>query len=274
MQLPPTSETEGEASSTPASGGQPVPTGWQRTLGYGVHLYTASGILAAFAAMAEILSSDCQPRWVFGWLLLATLIDATDGPLARRFQVKWTAAAIDGRTIDDLLDYLTFVFIPLVLVFRMQWLPAGAGWTVALAMGASLLGFAHVHAKEESAGFFRGFPSYWNIYAFYAGLAWAHEVSWLAAVLLWVLTAATVAPIRMIYPNLAPPPWRPWVLGGAAVWTILLVAMLPWYPHVPLIWVILSLVYPLAYFALSLVLDARRKNAVAENAAAPPGLKR
>ena len=225
--------------------------------GYAVHVYTASGIIPAFFAAVEIASPVTDPRWVFFYLLITLAIDATDGPLARRFHVKHTAAKIDGRTIDDLLDYLTFAFLPLLLVWRMDWLPAGTGWTVSLAMGASLFGFANRDAKDEANGFFRGFPSYWNIYAFYAGLMTALWGPWPAAVLLWFLTLATVAPLWLIYPNLAPQPLRTWLLVGAAIWTLIVVVILPSYPQVSPFWFWLSLLYPAFYTAASFY-QARR----------------
>lgn len=244
-----------------AAGHRPAPEHWGRKAvvqGYAVHLLTASGIIPAFAAMAEIVSDDCDPRWVFAYLFLATLIDAVDGPLARRWHVKTVAPAISGRTVDDLLDYLTFAFIPLMLVWRMQWLPMDFGWTVVLAMGASLLGFAHSGAKREEEGFFRGFPSYWNIFAFYAGLITPMFNAWVTLALLLLLTVATVSPIWLLYPNLTPYPYRPWVLGGAAVWAMILLIMIPFYPRLP-VWVtLISLVYPLGYTLLSFWLSWRK----------------
>ena len=218
---------------------------------YGVHVFTASGIIPAAFAMREIASPDCDPTVVFLMLLLNTLIDAVDGPLARRYHVKTRAAAIDGRTIDDLLDYLTFAFIPLTLIWRMNWLPDGFGWTVTLAMGASLFGFAHRDAKDENGGFFRGFPSYWNIFAFYAGILFTSVGVWSVAVSLWMLTVLTVLPVRFIYPNLAPGRWRKPLLGGAIVWSLLMLAMLYDYPSPPVWLTVVSLIYPLVYVVAS-----------------------
>ena len=72
----------------------------------------------------------------------------------------------------------------------MGWLPGSANghdgfdlslaW-VAPAMMASLLGFANTGAKDEAAGFFLGFPSYWNLYAYYAGYWSTHGGAWLSA---------------------------------------------------------------------------------------------
>jgi phosphatidylcholine synthase len=240
-------------------GGLSAPTpGWPFAA-YAVHAYTASGAAMAFLATAEICRDTPDPRWVFAWLLVAVAIDATDGPLARRFQVKRRLPRIAGRTIDDLVDYLTFTFVPLLLVWRMDWLPPPAGLWTAAAMMASLFGFAATDAKQEEEGFFRGFPSYWNIYAFYAGILSTRLGTPPSGLLIVVLTVLTVAPVRFVYPNLAPRPWRWPVLAGAGIWAAMLLAMLPSYPKSPAWLVWLSLVYPALYVALSVYLDARHK---------------
>lgn len=223
----------------------------RRSAAYGVHVFTAAGIVPAALAMYEIIQPDCDPKLVFLWLLLTTVIDAIDGPLARRLNVKRYAASIDGRTIDDLLDYLTFAFIPLMLIWRMDWLPAGTGPTVILAMAASLFGFSHVHAKDEQRGLFRGFPSYWDSYAFYAGIFSTLISPWLSAVLLWILTALTVAPVWVIYPNLAPTKWYRSILVGTLLWAAIMVVMLWHYPRPPLWLVVISLIHPLYYLYAS-----------------------
>jgi len=233
----------------------------QQLRAHGVHLYTASGVVVAFLAAAELCAPQPDPRWVFGWLAVAALIDATDGPLARRWQVTRHAPQIAGRTIDDIVDYLTFTFVPLVLVWRLQWLPPPVGLWPALAMIASLLGFAHTGAKQEGEGFFRGFPSYWNVFAFYTGLWVPRYGPVLPAVVLVLLAVGTVLPVRFLYPNLAPWPWRGPLMVGAFVWVGLVLTMLPSFPVVPswLVWV--SLVYPGGYTGLSVYLDlaARRR---------------
>jgi phosphatidylcholine synthase len=229
----------------------------RRLRAWSVHVLTASGITFDLLAVRELVSAEPDPRRVFLLLLVPVVIDGIDGPLARRWDVKTWAGAVDGRTIDDIVDYLTFTFVPLLLVWRMGWLPEPAAPWVLIALVASLLGFAHTQAKQEDDGFFRGFPSYWNAYAFYAGVWAAGHGPALNAGVLVALAALTVAPVRFLYPNLAPRPWRVPLLVGAAAWTALLVAMLPGYPAppAPLVWA--SLAYPAFYVALSLALDAR-----------------
>ncbi|TWU08088.1 CDP-alcohol phosphatidyltransferase family protein [Stieleria varia] len=224
---------------------------------YLVHLLTASGVIPAAFAVREMVQPECNVVVVFGLLLLTTLIDAVDGPLARRFDVKETAASVDGRVIDDLLDYLTFAFIPLMLIWRMQWMPSGLGWTVTLAMMASLLGFAHREAKDEARGVFRGFPSYWNLYAIYAGVFSTQISPWLTASMLWILTALTVMPVWVLYPNLAPRKWKRPIFLGGIVWVgCLAFILLSDYPSSPMSMVLLSLVYP-AFYVVASVKHAR-----------------
>ena len=87
---------------------------------------------------------------------------------------------------------------------------------------------------------------------------WAARIAAVVVVLL-VLALATVLPFRFVYPNLAPRPWRGPLLSGAAIWSLLLIAMLPSYPHPPAWMYWLSLIYPLAYTALSFYLDVQTR---------------
>ena len=236
----------------PSTDARPLTAG-ERIRGYAVHLYTASGIVLAALAAAEIFSARPDPRLVFALFAAATIVDGTDGFLARRWEVKRTAPAIDGRAIDDIVDYITFTFLPLLLVWRMGWVADPALLWISPALIASLFGFANAGAKDESGGFFLGFPSYWNVVAFYAGLV----NPLVSAVMIVALAVLTLAPVRFIYPTLAPRPWRMPLLIGAFAWLALMLAMLPDYPDVApwLLWV--SLVYPLLYTVLSWHLSRR-----------------
>lgn len=224
-----------------------------RAAAWAVHLYTAAGVVFAMLATLEACRTTPDARRVFLWIAIAVLIDATDGPLARRFQVKSVLPHIQGRTIDDIVDYLTFTFIPLLLVVRLQWVPEPTLLFVAPALIASLLGFANTGAKDEARGFFLGFPSYWNIVVFYLGIAAAAGLQLLNGIVLLALAVLTVTPVGFIYPNLAPRRWKAVILGGAFVWLVLVLAMLPPYPHPPMWMLWLSLAYPVIYTVISVV---------------------
>lgn len=234
-----------------------APTTGQRARAYAVHLYTASGIVLALLAAMEIASPAPRPVRVFLLLAGTVLIDASDGPLARLWQVKRYAPAIDGRTIDDIVDYITYTFLPLLLVWRMGWLPEPAALWIAPALLASLFGFSNSGAKDEESGFFLGFPSYWNVVALYAGVVAEGWGPWPNVAIVLALAALTLAPVGFVYPNLAPRAWRVPVLAGALAWLVLLFAMLRDYPRVPGWLLLLSLLYPAFYTALSVHLRRR-----------------
>ncbi|HEU4559622.1 MAG TPA: hypothetical protein VFS20_17350 [Longimicrobium sp.] len=244
------------ARPTPPETGRGTPA--RRAKAYAVHVYTASGIALAFWAAAEMCRPEPDARLVFALLAGAVVIDATDGPLARAWEVKRWAPAIDGRTIDDIVDYITYTFLPLLLVWRMGWVPSPAAAWIVPALIASLFGFANAGAKDEAGGFFLGFPSYWNVVAFYAGIVHHFHGPWPNAVMLLALAVLTVAPVRFLYPNLAPRPWKLPLLAGAVLWLAIMVAMLLLdYPYEPGWLVLLSLVYPVFYVVLSMILARR-----------------
>ena len=229
---------------------------------YFVHVLTASGVGFAFLAMAEVIRTDLDPRWVFGWLTLAVLIDAADGPLARKWNVQSYAPRIVGGTIDIIVDYLTFTFIPLTLVWRMDWLPGWDGLWVTIVMVASLFGFANTSAKQTQAGFFLGFPSLWNVVAYYVGfiaVEYGTVGSYACLAALFVLTVLTLVPVRFVYPNQVAMPWRAIVTIGGVLWLIVLLALLPTFPELPAWggeWVLWgSFIFPAFYFGLSGWLD-------------------
>ena len=91
-----------------------------------VHAYTAAGAVAAFAGTVAVF--DGRYRDSFLCMIAATVIDATDGLLARSARVREVLPGFDGSRLDDIVDYLTFVFLPVLLLFQPGCcLPGGAG---------------------------------------------------------------------------------------------------------------------------------------------------
>ncbi len=129
---------------------------------WGVHAYTSSGAIAAFAGTLAVIAGDY--RAAFLWMVAATIVDATDGVLARLARVKEMVPGFDGARLDDIVDYLTYVFLPVLLLYHAGDLPRGAAGflTAAAVLLSSAYGFASLDAKTEDY-FFTGFPSYWNI---------------------------------------------------------------------------------------------------------------
>ena len=95
-----------------------------RLAGAAVHLYTASGTVLALLIVIAAWTGRTTTAL---WLGLATLfIDGTDGMLARRLRVKETIPWFDGARLDDIVDYMTYVFAPVVLLWTADHLPGGA----------------------------------------------------------------------------------------------------------------------------------------------------
>ena len=218
------------------------------------HLYTASGAILAFLAATSIFEHDY--RTAFFWLYLQVVIDATDGVLARALRVKERLPWFNGAKLDDIVDYLCYVFIPALFVWRALLVPDRWSVPVAAAMLlSSAYGFNRDDAKTEDH-FFLGFPSYWNIVVFYLFVArWPAEVN--AAILL-VLAALVFVPIRYLYPSRGAVLQTP-TLALGLVWGALMLVMLWQFPAVSRGVFLASLVFPLYYVAVSLWLEIRRR---------------
>lgn len=185
----------------------------------------------------------------------AVLIDGTDGALARWARVKAVLPAFDGGKMDDLVDYLNYVVVPTVLFYQWGFFPEGLGIAVsAFPLMASVYGFCHAEAKT-SDHFFRGFPSYWNILAFY--LFALSTPPWLNAWAVIILSALVFAPVYFVYPSRTPT-LRPltWLLGG--LWAVMILGLIWQLPHPSRVLLAASLFFPLYYLVLSLVLQGRR----------------
>jgi phosphatidylcholine synthase len=237
-----------------------------------VHLYTASGFVLAFLAAQAAIDHDF--RSAFLYLSAQVLVDATDGLLARAARVSEQLPWFSGSKLDDLVDYLTYVFVPALIVWRG--LLVVDPWTT-IVPSAMLLssgyGFSHLKAKT-SDHFFTGFPSYWNIVVPYLFvLQLSPDVN---ALILLAFSAMVFVPIRYIYPSRTTIlPRTTNVLG--AVWAVTAIAILWQYPRVSRPLVLASLAYPVYYFVLSFVVHARtsgRPDSSAEASAKAEGQPR
>ena len=221
--------------------------------GYLVHAYTASGVGCGWLALVAAIHGDARSSLL--WLVAATLIDATDGVLARLADVTRTAPRIDGARLDDIVDYVTYVVVPGVLVWRQALLPPDLDlWVIAATLLASALGFARRDAKTDDH-LFTGFPSYWNIVAVY--LIALRPAPAAAAGILLTLAALVFVPIRYVYPSRTVT-LRPLTVALGAAWAVAFAAVIWLLPAPPpwLVWT--SLIYPVYYLALSMWLTMRR----------------
>lgn len=178
-----------------------------------VHLLTASGAVFALLAL-EAVGRD-EWRLALAWLLVALAVDGVDGTLARKFHVKTRLPRIDGAVLDLVIDYLTYVFVPALLIWRAGLLPGPVALPLAAAILVSALYvFARADMKTDD-GYFRGFPALWNIVALYL---FAAGLSALAnALIVAALAAASFAPIHFVHPFRVRDYGR-WLPALAIVW--------------------------------------------------------
>jgi phosphatidylcholine synthase len=215
----------------------------QRAAAWSVHALTASGAAMGLFAMLEAARGDLRASAL--WMLAAFAVDSVDGTLARAAHVHERTPSIDGRRLDDVVDYLNYVIVP--CFFLAQGGFVAWGWTALPAL-ASAYQFAQADAKTEDH-FFLGFPSYWNFVAIYAWLLDSSRLAtstWLIA-----LSALVFVPIKYLYPTRMAR-FGKTMIGGAAGFTLLLAAA-SWSADTVLRLRLaqLSLVYPAAYGALS-----------------------
>ena len=142
---------------------------------FSVHILTASGSFLAFlgvVAAAEHRSVD-----MFWWLGLALAVDGIDGPIARKVRVKEVLPNWSGDTLDNVIDYVTYVLLPAFALYQSGMI--GEPWSF-FAAGAIVMSSAIYYADmgmKTDEYFFSGFPVVWNMVVFTLFVIDASEVA-------------------------------------------------------------------------------------------------
>jgi phosphatidylcholine synthase len=219
---------------------------------WGVHLFTASGAVAGLLALGAIARGDVAAA--FWWMAYTLAVDSADGTMARAVGVKQVLPYVDGARLDDCVDYFTYVLVPAFFMVEAQLFPPAVALPVAaLVCLASGYGFAQTAAKTPDH-YFTGFPSYWNVVAFYL---WALEWNpWTNAAITTLLAIGVFVPLRYVYPSRTTT-LRPVTIGLALVWGVALLWALWELPEKHPALVRASLAFPAYYVGLSIVLHLR-----------------
>lgn len=194
-------------------------------------------------------------------MAVAIAIDSSDGPIARMLEVRRRIPYFDGAMLDNIVDYLNYVLAPVFLMLRARILvPShGALYLAGFVLVASGYGFCRVDAKTEDH-YFRGFPSYWNLVAFYL---FCLRMGPLAnAIVVGALAVMVFTPIKFIYPNRTSA-LRPLTLALAIMWAVATVAMLPALPSYSPFLLDVSLAFIAYYFVTSFILHVRSMRTLA-----------
>ena len=167
-----------------------------RAAAFSVHIFTAMGAGVALLAMLEAV----REHWanMFGWLGVALIIDAIDGPLARKLDVVRRQPNWSGETLDLVVDFVAYVFVPAYAITASGLLLPVAAPVLGIGIVISGAMYFADRRMKASDNHFRGFPALWNAVAFYLFLLrLPPALSTLAVAALIVLT---FAPFHVLHP--------------------------------------------------------------------------
>ena len=223
-----------------------------RCAAWAVHLLTATGAVVGLMAIIAI----ARHQWLlaFGWMAVTIVIDSVDGMCARACRVKEVLPQFDGALLDNIVDYFTYVIVPASFLYEAHSVPTGFNLISAMLITlASAYQFCRIDAKTRDHCF-RGFPSYWNVAAFYLFmLDWPE---WANLAIIVVLAVGVFAPVKYLYPSRTRL-LRPLNIVLTLAWGGVLLAAMFRYPNGHRTLVYVSLAYVGYYFAMSAFLTAK-----------------
>lgn len=209
---------------------------------WGVHAVTASGVILALLALLAVL--DGRPQACLLWLGVALLVDGLDGTLARKFHVKTVLPNFDGGTLDLVIDYLTYVFIPAIFVYRFVPLPEYSLLpAVGLILLSSLFCFCNVNMKSQD-NYFVGFPAAWNVVVVYFYLL--EFAPWLSFATIVLLSGLTLTRMKFLHPFRVKA-FMPINIGVTLVWMFACALLILRYPLHPT-WLLVLWLLASSYF--------------------------
>ena len=187
----------------------------QKQTAFLVHLLTASG--AAFALLATLAASNSDWTALFFWLLAAQFVDGIDGPIARKMKVTQILPHWSGNSLDFVIDYATYVFIPAFAFMKAGLMPEPyALIAAAIIVVTGGLYFANDQMKCPSNAF-RGFPAVWNGVLFYYFLFTPSPL--VGFIIIVLLAAGQFVPVEFVHP-VRVKALRPLTLVIVAIWSV------------------------------------------------------
>jgi phosphatidylcholine synthase len=183
---------------------------------FAVHLLTASGSFLAF--LGVVAASERRFVDMFWWLGLALIVDGIDGPIARKVRVKEVLPNWSGDTLDNIIDYVTYVLLPAFALYESGMI--GQPWSfvaAGLIVVSSAIYYADMGMKTEEY-FFSGFPVVWNMVIFTLFVIDATATTALVVVVVSVIL--TFLPIHFLHP-VRVKRLRPLNMAVFVVWAVL-----------------------------------------------------
>jgi phosphatidylcholine synthase len=189
-----------------------------RVAAFSVHIFTALGAGVALLALLEAV----REHWaaMFAWLGVALAIDAVDGPIARRLDVAGVLPDWSGDTLDLVVDFATYVFVPAFAITSSRLLSPGAAPLLGIGICVSSALYFADRRMKAADNHFRGFPALWNVAAFYLFLL--HPPPLWGSFGIAILIALTFVPFHVLHPfRVVRLRWL--TLSLLAIWAVLVV---------------------------------------------------
>ncbi|AKU65801.1 phosphatidylcholine synthase [Schaalia meyeri] len=231
--VPAACEQEAPAQEAPASSDTPSKPSVGRVIAaWLVHALTISGLVWATLFLFAILNNDIPMMWL--WAVIALIVDGVDGTLARKVGVRQVIPWFDGAVVDNLVDYLTWTFLP--ALFMAMYLPFGPKPLPAIMMIVILTSSVFCYANDgekSNDNYFVGFPAAWNCVAITMYLL--QTSAWLNIAATIILAILTLVPIHYTHPARVKRFQIPNIIG-ATTWIIACAYLVAVYPAQP-VWV-------------------------------------
>lgn len=163
---------------------------------FSVHILTASGSFLAF--LGVVAAAEHRFVDMFWWLGLALAVDGIDGPIARKVKVKEVLPNWSGDTLDNIIDYVTYVLLPAFALYQSGMI--GEPWSFVAAgmiVVSSAIYYADMGMKTDEY-FFSGFPVVWNMLIFSLFVIQASAVT--ALIMVFISVVLTFLPINFLHP--------------------------------------------------------------------------
>ena len=163
---------------------------------YLVHIFTALGVVFGFLAL--LATVDGKIPEAFLWLAFALFVDGVDGTLARAVNVKQNTPEIDGAILDNIIDYLNYVVVPVFIFYSLGMAPEPYLLLSCVAiLLVSCFTFTNTNIKTDDF-YFSGFPAIWNIVVLYFYILESSEFTNFIFVILFCVL--TFIPFKYVHP--------------------------------------------------------------------------
>ena len=161
-----------------------------------VHIFTGSGIIFSFMALVSVIEG--YKLLTFMFLGIALLVDIVDGTLARKYKTEIIFPNIDGKTLDTIIDYINYIFIPCIMIYKFNYLPPYFTIITPIFIICVSL-YSYVNTKLIDTSFsYIGFPSIWNVILLYLEILNLNQ--WINLFIILLFMLLKFVPFKVIHP--------------------------------------------------------------------------